>query len=469
MSTPVNAIELEQKDQRHSMRGWADLAALGSGQTEIMVGAEGAYITDAEGNRLLDGMGGVWCVNVGYGREEIAQAILQQTRQLAFANPFRNTTSPPAAKLSSKLAELAPGDLNRVFYSGGGSTANDSALRIVQYYFNHLGKPRKKQILCRSEAYHGSTSVSAALSGMASNKIGFDTPDIGVHYLSAPHVYRRPEGMSESAFCDLLVEECRATIERVGAENIACFFAEPIMGMAGVIVPPKGYFRRISELCRENEIFVIADEVVTGFCRLGEYFASDAIFEMSPDIITCAKGLTSGYQPLGATIVSDRIFEVIQHPMEAGALFSHGFTYSEHPVCCAAALANIAIMEREDLPGHVRRLGPNFLDALSGLRALPLVGDVRGMGIMYAVECVADRDSKALLPPEVRIGERIAAHARREGLIVRPLGHLSVLSPPLTLDESEIDFVIEALRKAISAATEELVREGLWGGGFPSA
>ncbi len=462
LNAPINSVELEMQDQRHSLRGWADLAALGSGRSEILVHAEGAYVTDSEGNRLLDGMGGVWCVNVGYGREEIAQAIMEQARQLPFACPFRNTTNPPAARLSAKLADLAPGDLNRVVYSGGGSTANDSALRIVQHYFNHLGQDRKKQVLCRSDAYHGSTSVSAALSGMAANKIGFDMPDIGVNVLSAPYVYRRPDDTSEEEFCDLLLTECRDVIEHVGAENIACFFAEPIMGMAGVIVPPHDYLRRISKLCHDNDILVIADEVVTGFGRLGEYFSSDAIFGMSPDIVTCAKGLTSGYQPLGATIVSDRIFETIRTPMEEGALFTHGFTYSEHPICCAAALANIAIMEHEDLPGHVRTFGSRFREALSRLRDLPLVGEVRGMGFMHAIECVADRESKALLPPEARIGERIATYARREGLIVRPLGHLSVLSPPLVLGDTEIDFVERVLRKSISMATDELVREGVW-------
>ena len=456
--------DLWRKDRDHTIHGWCDFESFPRTGSEILVEGDGAYVFDSDGKRYLDGIGGVWCVNIGYGRDDMAEAIAEQARRLPYANPFKATTTPPAAELGAKLAELAPATLNHVFYSSGGSTANDTALRIVQHYFNHLGRPEKKQVLCRADAYHGSTSVTASLSGVAFNKIGFDTPELGVHHVSAPYLYRRPEGLDEAGFCDLLVEEFARKVAELGAERVAAFFAEPIMGMGGVIVPPAGYFGRLAEICRANDILIVADEVVTGFCRLGEFFASDSIFEMAPDIVTSAKGLTSGYLPLGATLISDRIHEVIAKPYADGAMFTHGFTYSGHPICCAAALRNIEIMEREDLCGRVRETGPYFIERLRGLLDLPLVGDVRGMNFMAGVESVADKSTKALLPVEAHVGDRVAAHARARGLILRPLGHLNVLSPPLILTRDQIDEMVDVLRESFLATGEELSREGLWKG-----
>ena len=461
---PYDRDDLQRKDKRHAVHGFVNFATFFDSDSEILVEADGAYVTDIDGNRLLDGMGGVWCVNIGYGRDEMAEAVAEQMRRLPFASPFRSTTTPPATELSAKLAALSPGDLNHVFYSGGGSTANDSALRIIEHYFNHLGKPDKKRIVCRGDAYHGSTSVTAALSGIPFNRIGLDTPDIGVLRVSAPYIYRHPEDMTEEEFCDHLVAEFDSKLREVGPDTIACFYAEPVMGMGGVLVSSPGYFKRIGEICREHGILVIADEVVTGFGRLGEFFASDAIFEMSPDIITCAKGLTSGYLPMGATLISDRIFDVIKVPFQEGAVFAHGFTYAEHPVCCAAALKNIEIMEREELCAAVRDKSTLFWERLSALRDLPLVGDVRGMGFMWGIECVADKRTKALLPAEASVGARISNHARDLGLIVRPLGHINVLSPPLILTRKEINTLADVLRTSIERTQDDLVREGFWRG-----
>ena len=456
--------DLWEKDRNHAVHGWTDYSSFHDTGSEILVEADGVYVTDASGHRLMDGMGGVWCVNVGYGRDEIVDAITEQARRLPYANPFRNTTTPPAADLTPKLAGLAPGDLNHVLFSGGGSTSNDAALRIIQLYFNHLGMPNKKQVICRQDGYHGSTSISASLSGIPFNKIGFDVPEIGVHYVSAPYAYRRPDGDTIETFCDNLVNEFQEKVNEVGPENIACFFAEPVMGMGGVLIPPPGYFRRISDICKANDILIVADEVVTAFGRLGEMFASDAIYEMSPDIIVCAKGLTSGYLPLGATIISEVIMSVLRTPIEEGAIFSHGFTYAEHPVCCAAALANIEIIEREDLCGHVRATSPFFLDQMSMLKDLPIVGEVRGKGFMVAVENVMNKETKELFSPEIRIGDRIATQARKLGLIIRPAGHLNILSPPLTMTRENISFLVDALRKSILKTQDELVRDGVWGG-----
>ena len=459
-----DADDLREQDRLHTVHGWTDYAHFVEEGPEILVEGDGVHVTDINGNRLMDAMGGVWCVNVGYGRSEIVEAIATQARRLPFANPFRATTSPPAAQLSAKLADLAPGDLGHVLYSGGGSTANDAALRIVQRYFNTLGRVGKKEIICRRNAYHGSTTASAALCGIDAIKVGFDVSNAGVHYVSAPYAYRDAGGDDAGAFCDRLVSEFAERVERVGAERIACFYAEPVMGMGGVLVPPPGYFERISEICRANDILVIADEVVTGFGRLGEMLASDEVFRMAPDIVTCAKGLTSGYLPLGATIVSARIMEVLREPVAGSGTFTHGFTYAEHPVCCAAALANIALIEREGICRHVRETSAHFKSCLDTLLDFDIVGDVRGAGFMFAIENVAERESKALFPPEVEIGDRIAAHARRLGLIVRPGGHLNIFSPPLTMSRADIDFLTQTLRESIRRTQDDLVREGLWRG-----
>ncbi len=457
-----DTTDLWQKDRDHTIHGWCDFANFRETGSEIMVEGQGAYVFDSDGKRYLDGIGGVWCVNIGYGRDEMVEAIADQARRLAYANPFLATTTPPAAELGAKLTELAPKSINHVFYSSGGSTANDTALRIVQHYFNHLGKPNKKQIICRADAFHGSTSAAASLSGVAFNKIGFDTPDLGVHYVSAPYIYRRPDGMTEEQFCDYLVEEFTQKVAEVGPENLAAFFAEPIMGMGGVIVPPASYFKRIAKICRANDMLIIADEVVTGFCRLGEFFASESIFEMDPDFISSAKGLTSGYLPMGATLISDRVYDVIAQPYADGAMFTHGFTYSGHPICCAAALKNIEIMEKEDLCSQVRETGSYFFKRLKGLLDLPLIGDVRGMNFMVGIESVGNKETKELLPAEAHVGVRVAKHARAQGLILRPLGHFNVLSPPLILNEEQIDEMVAIIRSSFESTQDELVREGIW-------
>ena len=459
-----DADDLWTKDRDHVVHGWADFSTFHETGSEIIVEGDGPYVWDITGKQLIDGIGGVWCVNVGYGREEIVDAIAEQARRLPYANPFHSTSTAPAALLAGKLIELAPDNIDHVFYTTGGSTANDTALRIVQHYFNHLGQPERKHIISRTNAYHGSTSVSAALSGLDFNKIGFDTPEENIHYVSAPYSYRRPDGMTVDDFCDHLVQEFEDKVTEVGPDKVAAFFAEPIMGMGGVVDPPPGYFKRISAICKRHGILIIADEVVTGFCRLGEFFASDAIFEMAPDIITCAKGLTSGYLPMGATLLSRDVYDVIGKPIADGAMFTHGFTYSGHPVCCAAALANIEVMEAIDLCGHVDDLGTYFEEGIRSLLDLPIVGDVRGQKFMIGIESVANKETKELLPFEADVGHRTSAHARELGLILRPLGHLNILSPCLILDRDQIDSIVSILRESLTRTQDDLVREGLWSG-----
>ena len=268
--------------------------------------------------------------------------------------------------------------------------------------------------------------------------------------------------MSVEEFCDEKVADLRNAIEKLGPENVACFIAEPIMGAGGVIVPPPGYHKRTKEVCAEYEVLYISDEVVTGFGRLGEFFASEPVFDLVPDVIVCAKGISSGYLPLSATILSDEIYEVISVPQSEGAAFTHGFTYSGHPVCCAAGLKNIEIMERDNICGHVKEVGPYLESRMAELKRYPIVGDVRGKSFMMCVENVANQDTKALLPDEAHIGERIAAQCQKRGVIVRPIGHLNVMSPPLTMTKTEVDILVGTLGESIEATMDDLKKESVW-------
>ncbi|MGI9311591.1 MAG: aminotransferase, partial [bacterium] len=395
--------------------------------------------------------------------KEIAAAMAHQAEAMVYYSSFGAHTSVPAAELAHKLASLAPGTLNHVQFGTGGSMANDTAIRMIHFHFNRLGKKSKKKIITRHDGYHGSTYLTMSLTGVAFDHQGFDiVGDDLIARVSAPNTYRRPDGMTPAQFCDHLVEEFARTIDRLGADNVAAFIAEPIMGAGGVIVAPPDYHRRMLEVCRANEVLYIADEVVTGFGRLGHFFASEAVFDIVPDIITSAKGLSSAYAPLSATILSDAFYDVISVPQAEGALLTHGFTYSGHPVCCAAGLANIEIIEREDLCGHVREVGPYLQAQLETLLDLEIVGDVRGSHFMMCVENVADKETKALLAAELHIGDRIADAAQRRGVLVRPIGHLNVLSPPLVLTRAQIDSLVSVLRESIVEVMNDLRRDGRW-------
>jgi adenosylmethionine-8-amino-7-oxononanoate aminotransferase len=442
----------------HLVHSFADLNTLKrSHERTVIAEAHGAYVYDSDGNRFLDGIGGLWCVNVGHGRREIIDAIADQLQRLDYYSTFYNLTHPQAARLSEKIASLAPETLNHVYFGNSGSVANDSAIRILHHYFNRIGKPKKKKILSRIGAYHGSTHLAIAMTTPAYRQ-DWDSAEELVHFLASPYPYRRPDGMTVPQFLDSLIDEMVEAIEKIGPEYIAAFIAEPILGAGGVIVPPEGYHRRTRQVCERYEIKYVSDEVVTAFGRLGRMFASEDVFGIVPDIITTAKGLTSGYQPLSATILSDEIFEVISEP---GGRFLHGMTYSGHPAACAAALANIALMEKEDLCGHVRSHGVRFAEALKSLEELPIVGEVRGSHFMQGIEFVSNKTSKTAFDDDANIGGMIAQSAQERGLIVRPLGSMAILSPPLILGNDEIDFVVSVLRDSIIATVEDLKSEGM--------
>ncbi len=416
---------------------------------------EGCLLWDSSGREYLDAVGGLWCTNIGLGRREMAEAIAAQAEKLAFSNTFVDVTNDPAARLVAKLAELAPGDLNRVHLTTGGSTALDSAFRMVAYYQTCAGRPEKTHVIARDNSYHGSTFAAISLGKRAGDKVPeFRYLSEGISHVSSPYEYRWD---GEGDFVEHLVAEFEAEIARIGPEKVGAFFAEPIQASGGVIVPPDGYLRGMWEVCQRHDILFIADEVVTGFGRIGHWFASESEFGVVPDMICCAKGLSSGYQPIGALIFSDRIWEA----MQGDRWYASGFTYSGHPVACAAALKNIEIIEREGLLAHAAQVGAYFEERLGALRDLPLVGDVRGRKLMMCIESVADKETKELLPDEINVGKRIDRAAEARGLMVRPMGHLNVMSPPLVITAEQVDFVADTLREAIVEVTDELVRDGV--------
>ncbi len=456
--------DIWQKDKDHFIHPWTDFATFHENGSLVVAESEGAYIFDSDGHRYLDGIGGLWCVNAGYGRAEIGRAMAEQATKMTYYSSFGHHTTIPVAELSAKLASLAPGPLNHVIYGSGGSMANDTTVRLVHFYFNQLGMPDKKMVITRENGYHGSTYLAMSMTGIDYDHIGFDV--IGeplIQRVSGPDLYRRPDGTTPEEYTGLLLDEFRTKVEALGPENVAAFFAEPIMGAGGVLLPPPGYLPGMRDLCTEYRILFVSDEVVTAFGRLGHFFASEDVFGIVPDIINSAKGLTSAYAPLSATLISDEIYEVISVPQAEGSVFAHGFTYSGHPVCCAAALANIEIIEREDLCGHVRRVGPYFSERLATLSDLGIVGDVRGSHFMQCVENVADKETKELFDPSVHVGDRVADACEKRGLIVRPIAHLNVLSPPLVLSVEQIDWMVDVLREGIIEVQADLVAEGLWG------
>ncbi|WP_395687244.1 aminotransferase [Aestuariivirga sp.] len=461
VSNRFNARELWQQDHDHVLHPYTHFDSFRQDGSLVLVEGEGCYVTDVNGRRYFDGIGGMWCVNAGYGRREIAETMAEQALQLCYSTTFVDVTNAPAARLAAKLAALAPGNLNHVAYATSGSCAIDTAIRLAHYYQSRRREPQRRYVISRRNSYHGSTYLGMTVGlrdGDQSPHFKY-IPDL-VHHLSAPYPYRRPEGMSLEAFSDFLVDEFAGKIAELGAENIACFIAEPAQASGGVCMPPPNYLPRMRELCTRHGILFIADEIVTAFGRLGHMFASQDEFGIIPDIIISAKGLTSGYIPLSAVIYSDAIHDTISAP-DPDAWFTHGYTYSGHPVACAVALKNIEIIEREDLCGNAARVGDYLEQRLAELKQLPIVGDVRGRRLMMCVEYVKDKASREKLPDSVNISKRISNACEEMGLLVRPIGHLDVLSPPLTITMAEVDFIVETLRRAIVKAAEELLAEGV--------
>lgn len=458
----VTTEELSTKDKRHTIHPWSDLATASTKGDHVITKGEGYHVHDSNGKRYLDGVAGMWCVNIGYGNREMVETITKQTEELAYYTPFGAMTNNLSAELGEVLAGLAPGDLNRVHFTTSGSGAVDSAVRFVHFYFSALGRPEKKHIISRTESYHGSSYLTASLSGKAVDRTYFHYMSEIVHHVTGPNPFRRDEGLSLTEYCDQLVDEFLEKILEIGPEKIACFIAEPIMGSGGVLVPPPGYHKAMKKVCEKYEILYILDEVVTGFGRLGHFFSAEPVWEIVPDIITTAKGITSGYQPMGAVIISDRLYDRISGSnAPETAYFTNGYTYSGHPVACAAALKNIEIMHRDKLCEHVQVVGPYFIEQLKSLERHEIVGETRGNHLMACVECNISGSRTATEKKDMIAAQTVDQFCDQQGLIVRPYEALLILSPPLIIDKAGIDKMVAILDSSIEKATVALRSEGL--------
>ncbi|WP_299846946.1 aminotransferase [uncultured Roseovarius sp.] len=452
---------IREWDNQNFVHPWEGMENIGSNHRTFTEASSGIYVTTETGKQLIDGPAGMWCVQVGYGNSEIADAIAEQARNLAYFSPFNNANSVPA-RLAHEISKRTPGDLNHVFFTTGGSTAVDTAIRFVHFRNNLLGRPEKKIVISRQKAYHGSTYLAASVSGKERDKGWLDQAQELVYFLPNVNPYIRPEGMSVKDFLDEKVADLERAILEIGSDKVAAFIAEPILASGGVIVPPEGYHKRCLEVCRRHDVLYISDEVVTGWGRLGHWFASEDVFDIVPDIITTAKGLTSGYVPMGACIISDALIDSVSGSNSKGATFSNGYTYSGHPVSAAAALKNIEIFERDNILDHVRSVSPLFQERLHALREHPIVGDTRGMGLVGCVECNIKANEGNVLELDRAIGARIDYHCQELGLILRPNINMCVFSPPLIISGDQIDEMFDIMEEGIKRTTVELANEGIF-------
>lgn len=450
-----STAEWKAIDTAHHLHPFTDYKSLAAeGGSRIITQAEGVWLQDSEGRRMIDGMAGLWCVNVGYGRKELADVAHEQMLELPFYNTFFKTTTPAAAELSKKLAEITPAGLNHVFYANSGSEANDTIVRMVRHYWNLKGKPRKKAIIGRNYGYHGSTMVAVSLCGMGAMHRQADLPFPGFHHVMAPYWYDYGGDLEPEAFGKLAAKAIEDRIKELGADSVAAVIAEPIQGAGGVIIPPASYFPELQRICQEHDVLLIADEVICGFGRTGEWFGSD-LFGIKPDLMTLAKGITSGYLPLSAVMVGEKVAGTL---IDEGGEFYHGFTYSGHPVACAVALANIRILEREGLVDRTRTdIGPYLQDRLRETFAdHPIVGEVRGVGLIAAIELVDDKKTRRRFPDYGDVGTQCRNHCFANDLVMRAVRDAMVLSPPLVISRDEVDELVRRAKSAIDATARDL-------------
>jgi putrescine aminotransferase len=457
---PRPLADYQAMDAAHHWHPFTDTAALNAQGTRVIESAKGVWLTEAGGARLLDGMAGLWCMNVGYGRDEIVDAVARQMRQLPYYNTFFQCTHAPAAEFSKVLTDLAPAQMNRVFFTNSGSEANDTAYRLARVYWQCVGKPDKKVMIGRKNGYHGSTVVGASLGGMAFMHAHAGDALAGVRHINQPYWFGegRGTGMTPAEFGLARARELEAMIDEVGEDNVCAFIAEPIQGAGGVIIPPETYWPEISRICREREILLIADEVICGFGRTGSWWGSQT-YDITPDLMPIAKGLTSGYQPMGAVLISDRVAGPV---MEKAGEFAHGFTYSGHPAACAAGLEVMRIMQEEKLVERCADvMAPQMARLWAGLGEHPLVGEARTKGMLGGLELVADKTTGARFADEVGVGAMCRdLCVSQAGLVMRAVGPTMIASPPLVIGEDELDEMAARARKALDLLADRLVRAG---------
>jgi len=449
---------LQALDAAHHLHPFTDTKSLNAEGSRIITQADGIWLTDSDGNRIMDGMAGLWCVQVGHGRQEIADAVHRQMSELSYYNTFFKTTHPPAVALAEKLAALAPANFNRVFFCSSGSEANDTVFRMVRHYWDQMGKPEKKVIIGRWNGYHGSTLAGTSLGGMKAMHEQGDMPVPGVRHIAQPYWFGEGGDMSPDEFGLWAARQLAEEIDRIGEDKVAAFIAEPIQGAGGVIIPPATYWPEVSRILKERDILFVADEVITGFGRLGTWFGSE-FFGLEPDLMPIAKGLSSGYLPIGGVMVSDKVVEGL---VDKGGEFYHGYTYSGHPACCAAALANLEIMERENLVGRVKDdIGPYLGERWRALGDHPLVGEARMTGLVGALELSADKaDRRKKFADEGTVGTVCRDISFGNGLVMRAVRDSMIISPPLVLSHEEADQLVGIVAKTLDDTHARLKEDG---------
>lgn len=415
----------------------------------VLASARGAWLTDSRGHELLDAFAGLWCVNVGYGQESVVQAAAEQMRTLPYATGYFDFASEPAIRLAARLVELAPASLTRAYLTLGGSEAVDAAVRFIVQYHNATGRPAKKHFISLERGYHGSSSTGAGLTALPAFHRGFDLPLPTQHYIESPYAYRHPQGHDAQALIAACVAALRAKVAELGSENVAAFFCEPIQGSGGVIVPPRGWLKAMADAARELDVLFVVDEVITGFGRTGPMFACEEE-GVEPDLMTLAKGLTSGYVPMGATLLSEKVYAGIADGVPSGVPIGHGATYSAHPVAAAVALEVLRLYGEGGVLANARRVAPRFAAGLEALREHPLVGDARHRGLLGALELVSDKAAKRGFDAALGLPDRIFEAAYRNGLVFRSFGdHILGFAPALTYTEADFDQMFARLKKTL--------------------
>jgi len=457
----METAEIQAKDHAHYMHPFTDHKALGEKGARVIVRGDGIYLWDSEGNKILDGMSGLWCVNVGYGRTSIAKAVYEQMETLPFYNSFFNTTNMPAVTLACKLAEIAPPGFQHVFFTGSGSEANDTNVRMVRRYWDLMGQPKRDIIISRHNAYHGSTMAGASLGGMDGMHAQGGLPIPGIVHIGQPDYVSAGKGMTEDQFGIHAAAWLEQKILELGADRVGAFIGEPIQGAGGVVIPPRTYWPEIQRICDKYGILLIADEVITGFGRTGRMFASE-LFGIKPDLITFAKGVTSGYVPLGGVLMGDRVAQVL---VEQGGEFNHGFTYSGHPVACAAALGSIRIVEEEHLVQRVADdTGPYLADRFGSLSSHPVVGYANSCGLVAGLNLVRKKGATVhqheWFDPALGAGMVCRKHMFDNGMIMRAVGDRMIIAPPLVMTRPQIDEMVELIRHCLDLTYEEFKQLG---------
>ncbi len=451
------------RDIAHHLHGYTNLKRHETVGPLIITHGKGVRVFDDAGKDYIEGMAGLWCTSLGWGEERLVAAAARQMRELPFYHGFSHKSHPPVIELAERLVEMAPVPMSKAFFANSGSEANDTAIKLVWYFNNALGRPEKKKIISRTRGYHGVTIATASLTALPFNQRGFDLPIARILHTDCPHHYRCAEpGESEEAFATRCADSLEKLILAEGPDTVAALIAEPVMGAGGVIVPPATYFEKIQAVLARYDVLLIADEVICGFGRTGNMFGSET-YGLQPDMMTLAKGLSSGYLPISALLINERVYRTIADYSDSIGLFGHGFTYSGHPVSAAVALEALTIYAERDLLGHVRAVAPAFQAALRGFADHALVGEARGIGLIGALELVKDKDSRASFDPAAAVGPKVAARAQEHGVIVRAMGDAIAFSPPLVISEDEIAQMFARFGSALDEAHGSLRAEGVIG------